>query len=180
MTRNKLKTKTWWLIGAAAVVVAVAGVAAYAASRSGRHTTVTPQTADLASPTPTPSPGQPGNPGDTAKSPAGAVTPTPTPTPAASIVLSDFTVAARPGGQIHVTSQLTGATAGSCTLALTSPSGQAQSVGGTISWSGTYYFCTFNSTSTVTESGTWSARLTASGSAGQTSNALTTTFQVTN
>ncbi|HSX02878.1 MAG TPA: hypothetical protein VLI05_06235 [Candidatus Saccharimonadia bacterium] len=183
MTRNRLKAKKWWLIGGLLVVLIVAGVAAYAARQAGRTTTVNPQTADtVGSPTPTPSPGQPGNPGDTAKSQGGGATPTPapTPTPAASIVLSDVTVASRGGGQIHVTSQLVGATAGSCTLALTSPSAQVQSVGGTISWSGTYYFCSFDTISTVTEAGTWSAKLTAAGSAGQGSNAVTTSFQVTN
>jgi hypothetical protein len=174
--RSKLSKNQTILLSAAAVIV-IGGVLVFAANRNTGKTTVLAHT-----PTPSPSPGQPGNAGDQAKSSISAsASNTPaasTPTPvAATIAITDFTVLPRSGGQVHVTSQVTGATTGTCTMALTSPTGASKSFTGILSWSGTYYNCSFGTTSGVTQLGDWEAQLTVT-SAGKVSNMASTAFTV--
>jgi hypothetical protein len=124
--------------------------------------------------TPTPAPGEPGNPGDVSKEQHGQATPTPTPTPkpaSGSVTVSDLSITAQDNGSIRVLSQVAGANGGTCSLALTSPSGTPATFTGTVVYSGTYYACNFASTSGVTEAGTWTATLTVNGTDGATGTA---------
>ncbi len=129
-------------------------------------------------PTPTPSPGKPGNPGNSAKSNQASSSPTLAPTPSpASITITSFTINPRSGGQVHVTSYLSGTTSGTCSLTLISPSNQVHKFVGTIEFSASYYFCSFGTIDSITEGGNWTAALTAAGS-GKISSQATTEFKI--
>jgi cytoskeletal protein RodZ len=174
---KRKSNRIYYYLGALALVLVLAAVVMAYTNHRQTATVVTPQVSGTAEP----SPGQSGNPGDQAKSqtsstPTPQSSATPVSTPAAStIAITDFTVAPRSGGQIHVASQISGTTSGTCTLGLTSPTGSARSVSGTVTYSGTYYLCSFDTISGVTETGTWKASLVVK-NADKSSNVAQTTF----
>jgi len=173
---KKREKRRVWLAVLAVLLVGGLCVLAYTQFKSQK----TASTA-ASKPTPAPGPGQPGNPGDEAKSAISAQSassPTPAPNAGAAIAIQLFTPESRSGGDAHVISQLAGATSGSCTLTLTSPSGATSTFDGQIQWDGTYASCSFGTISGVSQSGTWKASLTAA-SSGKTSGNASTTFNVT-
>lgn len=132
-----------------------------------------------------PKPGSPGNPGDANKSRLGnqaSTTPTSTPntpttTPEPTVAISGLSIQPRNDGTAHVSDQIVGASDGSCSVSLTSPSGQKQVDSISVVWSGTYYSCSGTITG-VSEAGSWTANMTYDGD-GKTSNTATTSFNVT-
>jgi hypothetical protein len=103
--------------------------------------------------------------------------PAPTPT-VSSVTVSNFAVSYLGNGKIKAPNVITGASAGSCILSLTSPSKKASSFTGSIIYGGTYYFCSFGAMAGISEKGGWSATLSASSTG--TTRSSDTTFEVTN
>jgi hypothetical protein len=156
----------------AVVLILVLGTLVFSARRSREAAIATPTA------TPTPSPGQPGNPGDVAKEAQSTVPPTAkptTPTPApASIGISDFTVTPQGDGTVHVANIITGASSGTCSIELSHSGSSTITQVGSIITSGTYYFCSFGAIAGVTDTGSWTAKLTAT--SGSLSGSATTSF----
>lgn len=111
--------------------------------------------------TPTPTPSTPSK-----------FSPTPTPTPVNGIVVNIDTITPRADGTLLVANNVLGATSGSCILDLTGPT--HLTFNGTIEIGGSYYFCSFSGINGVTQSGTWTAKLTAT--SGSTSGSDTQEF----
>lgn len=143
--------------------------------------TTMPSATPTASPTPEPSPGQPGNPGDDAKTniPTASLTPaSPTPTPAVTVTLSEAVVTYQGNGRVRATARVTGASSGTCQLTLTKD-GQKLEASAEIVYSGSYYSCSPTVLSGVTGAGsTWNAALTATDGAGNKSATFTTNVEV--
>lgn len=132
----------------------------------------------VSSPAVTPSPGTPGNPGDAAKSVQVTATPTPTAAVAKTtpgIAIGQFSIDQPQPGSIHVVSQITGTSSGSCRLVVTSPTHSTISTDGTIVFDGHYNICSFGKIN-VSENGTWQANLSVS--SGTQTASSTTNFKV--
>jgi hypothetical protein len=179
----KRPSKQFLIVTGAVITLGIAGVAysMYSSNKQASNTTVNPS---QGSSSPVPSPSIAGNPGDAAKTAISnsASTPAPTATPAAasssSVLITDFTLTPQTNsGQVYITSQITGITSGTCLLALTSPSSKSQSVNGTISFDGHFYFCSMSQISGITEAGTWNSKLNATGP-GNISGSSSTQFVV--
>lgn len=168
---QKFRNKKLQLVLLTVLTLVLVGGLAYQA----KHNSTSPKPEPTQSPTP--KPGQPGNPGDEAKTSVNKVassSPSPTSQSSPAVLVTDFTVTPNTGGTVKVANQVNGVKEGSCSLNLTSPSGQTKQFTGSVGWSGTYYFChDFGTITGITESGTWSANLSAG-----TSTPAKTTFEV--
>ena len=159
--RNSKHLRVLVLAALLLVLVLIVG-ASLANKHTGSRATTSPAARTGGSPSPTPKAGKPGNtgnPGDVAKT--GTPTPAPTPTPLGRINVSIDTITPRPDGTLKVANTVSLVNSGSCLLELTDPADRKTSFTGTISPSGQSYFCSLESISGVTETGTWSAKLTA-------------------
>lgn len=143
--------------------------------------TTIPSAKPTASPTPEASPGQPGNPGDDAKTsiPTPTATPvSPTPTTVMTVKLSEAGVTYQGSGRVRATARVTGAASGTCQLVLTKDS-QKIEASAEIVYSGSYYSCSPTVLSGVSGTGsTWNAAITATDGAGNKSAPYSTTVQV--
>ena len=163
-----------------AVILVLGGM--YLSSKSptnSSHISLEPS----ASSTVAPSPGQPGNPGDTAKTALGGPTSKPaaataTATPTASFSIDQFSINETQPGTIHSLTSLSGVTSGTCNLSLVSPNNKTISSNSDITFDGHYNICSLGNIS-VSEAGTWNATLSVTSSNGATAK-RTTTFKATN
>ena len=184
----KRPSKQFLIVTGSVITLGIAGVAysMYSVNKQASNTTVNPT---QGSSSPAPSPGTAGNPGDVAKTAisksASAATPAPTATPAAastsSVSITNFTLTPQTtqpsSGQVYITSQITGITSGTCSLALTSPGAKSQTASGTVGFDGHIYFCSMSTITGVTEAGTWRGKLVATGP-GNSSGSASTQFVV--
>jgi hypothetical protein len=167
------------IIGVTALIalIAIAIFLFFSSTPAKRTSTTTQQSGPILVPA-----GKPNNAGDNAKSSVSTTPPAPisasggstqtttqSSSPAAAssaIAVSDFSITPQgdSSGTIRIADTVSGVTEASCSLVLTSPSGQVRTVNGTLLYSGSAYFCSFGSVAGITEKGTWSGRITASAS----------------
>lgn len=159
--------KTTWVTVAGVFLLTLGGLAFYSISS---HKSTTTRVVSPVPPVPA-KPGASGNSGDAAKSsvptssPQNTVAPRATPSPTGGIQVSIDSLTPRSDGTLRVANTVLGASSGSCLLELTDPTGLKTNFSGTIITSGTSLFCSLESITGVTKSGTWSAKLTATSSA---------------
>jgi cytoskeletal protein RodZ len=170
------------IIGLVAILAAGLLVAVLVFSWPHKTTGTQPASSNSPSPSVEASPGTAGNAGDQAKSQLATPSPssssaTTSETPAQSpITIQSFIATPQNGGQLRVSTQISGISNGACQLTLSDPAGKNTQATGQISYSGTYYFCSFDSISGISAAGSWSANLTVT--SGSLSQSAKTTFKV--
>ncbi|QQR52802.1 hypothetical protein IPG36_01620 [bacterium] len=176
-------TRRWFIVLAVGASLGLVTLAVWLSrpAMSPLTNTTMPTMTPTASPTPVASPGQPGNPGDDAKSniPTASVTPiSPTATPVVSVKLSEVGVTYQGTGRVRATARVEGASAGSCVLTV-SKDNQKLEATADIVFSGSYYSCSPTVMSGVTGTGSsWNVTVTATDSKGNKSNTFTGTVEV--
>lgn len=197
--KNLLKNKTFIIIAALLIILAICGVAIFFLSTHKTRPTVddslakSSPAASTSGSAPTASgsaPAASGNPGDNAKSAIASSSPVAVtepdnqssiPTPDANgMVIYYFFATPQGGGKLTTNTHINGVKEGAaCSLRLTSPSGVTSTkTGQTISANGSFYSCNFGAISGITEKGDWSAVLAVT--SGGSSLSSNTKFTVSN